>query len=88
MSTTIETAARWISVAALAAALGGCTGLSEAECRGADWYALGYRDARFKLQSQDSVYAQQCERYGARIDAQRYAQGLREGRYDFPDRMM
>jgi hypothetical protein len=62
--------------------------MSDADCRGAEWYALGYRDARYKLQSQEAAYANQCERYGVRIDAGRYAEGLRDGRYDFPDRMI
>ena len=67
----------------------GCagTGMSDAQCRGANWYDVGYRDARFKLQSQAGIYAHQCERHGVQIDAARYEQGLREGRYDFPDRM-
>jgi Protein of unknown function (DUF2799) len=65
----------------------GCAGFSDAQCRGANWYDVGFRDARFKLQSQADVYAQQCERYGVKVDAARYEQGLREGRYEFPDRM-
>jgi hypothetical protein len=76
------------ALVALIAMLGGCAGMSDAECRGANWYDVGYRDARFKLQSQAAVYGQQCERYGVKIDTARYEQGLREGRYDFPDRMM
>jgi uncharacterized protein DUF2799 len=70
------------------ALLGGCAGMSDTECRGADWYQVGYRDARYKLQSQEEVYGQQCERYGVKVERERYAQGLREGRYEFPDRMM
>jgi hypothetical protein len=75
------------SLAALAL-LAGCAGMSDADCRGANWYDVGYRDARYKLQSQAAVYEQQCARYGAKVDSARYEQGLREGRYDFPDRMM
>lgn len=66
--------------------LAGCAGMSEAECRGANWYDVGWRDARFKLQSQDTLYVQQCARYGVTIDVARYAQGHREGRWEFPDR--
>ena len=69
-------------------ALAGCAGMGEAECRGANWYDLGYRDARFKMQSQAAAYAHQCERHGVKIDTARYEDGLRQGRYDFPDRMM
>ena len=67
--------------------LGGCAGMSDADCRDANWYDLGYRDARFRLQSQAAVYAQQCERHGVKVDAARYEEGLRQGRWDFPDRM-
>ena len=68
-------------------ALHGCAGLSDADCRSANWYAVGYRDARYKLQSQVEIYAAQCARHGVQIDAARYDQGLRQGRFDFPDRM-
>lgn len=79
---------RTSTLLALIATLAGCAGMGDAECRGANWYDVGYRDARFKLQSQAALYGQQCERYGVKIDTARYEQGLREGRYDFPDRMM
>lgn len=89
MSST--TARRGLRISALAAALplfAGCAGMSDAECRGVNWYDIGYRDARYKLQSQAAVYENQCARYGVKVDTARYEQGLREGRYDFPDRMM
>ena len=79
---------RTSTLLALIATLAGCAGMGDAECRGANWYDVGYRDARFKLQSQAALYGQQCERYGVKIDTARYEQGLREGRYDVPDRMM
>ena len=66
--------------------LAGCAGMGESECRGANWYELGYRDARFKLQSQDRLYASQCERHGVTFDPARYGEGFRQGRWDFPDR--
>ena len=88
MNSIRATRARFTSLVLLAAALSGCAGMSDTDCRSADWYAVGYRDARYKLQSQDGIYAQQCERYGVKVDTARYSQGLREGRYDFPDRMI
>lgn len=66
--------------------LAGCASMSDTECRSANWYDLGYRDARFKLQSQDTLYVQQCARHGVDIDIARYGQGFRQGRWDFPDR--
>ena len=68
-------------------ALHGCAGMNDVECRGANWYDVGYRDARYKLQSQVEIYTAQCARHGVQIDAARYDQGLRQGRFDFPDRM-
>jgi hypothetical protein len=86
MSRTSAGRARTTSAALAAALVAGCAGMSEADCRGANWYDVGYRDARFKLQNQDAVYGQQCERYGVKIDAARYGEGFRQGRWDFPDR--
>jgi len=68
-------------------ALHGCAGMSDVECRRANWYDVGYRDARYKLQSQVEIYAAQCAPHGVQIDAASYEQGLRQGRFDFPDRM-
>lgn len=79
---------RTSALVALLATLAGCAGMSDAECRGANWYDVGYRDARFKLQNQAAAYGEQCGRHGVKVDVARYEQGLREGRYDFPDRMM
>ena len=88
MKPTIATRGRFTSAVLAVLLLCGCAGTGEAECRSANWYDVGYRDARYKLQSQADVYRHQCERYGIKVDGERYAQGLREGRYDFPDRMM
>jgi hypothetical protein len=83
------TRARRTSAVLLAGALlAGCAGMSDAECRGANWYDVGYRDARLRLQNQSAIYAHQCERYGVKVDAERYGDGLRQGRYDFPERMI
>lgn len=73
---------------ALLILLCGCASLDADACRGADWYDVGYRDARLRLQNQAGVYAHQCAGHGVRVDEARYEQGLREGRYDFPDRMI
>jgi hypothetical protein len=62
--------------------LGGCAGLDDAGCRQADWYDLGFRDAIFGMQPQDGVYARQCERASVKVDAARYLQGWREGRWE------
>ena len=55
--------------------------MSADECRSANWYDLGFRDALYGIQPQDLVYAEHCA-----VDAARYAQGWREGRYEFDRR--
>jgi hypothetical protein len=62
----------------IALALCGCAGLDAEACRRADWYDLGFRDAIFGLQPQDPIYARQC----GTIDAARYLQGWREGKWE------
>jgi hypothetical protein len=59
-------AARTISGLLVAGALlAGCASLSDADCRAADWYELGERDALFYgLRPQIDQYAHQCSRHG------------------------
>lgn len=80
-----STAARLLLLISVLA--GGCAGMSSTDCRVVNWYDLGYRDAQFRLQSQAAVYSQQCARHGVKVDAARYEEGLRQGRWDFHDRM-
>jgi hypothetical protein len=60
----------------------GCASMDPEGCRGANWYDLGFRDAIFGLQRQDDVYAQQCDRSGAKVDLARYVQGWIECKYE------
>ena len=60
----------------------GCAGPDAATCRSADWYDLGFRDAIFGIQPQHDVYSAQCEK----VDAARYVQGWREGKYEADSR--
>jgi len=62
--------------------LAGCAGMDEVECRRANWYDLGFRDAIFGIMAQDDVYALQCEPVGVKVDSARYLQGFREGTYE------
>jgi hypothetical protein len=74
---------RWVL---LALALSACAGLDPEGCRRANWYDIGFRDAIFGLQRQDDIYALQCEPHGTKVDAARYAQGWREGKYEADQR--
>ena len=64
----------------------GCAGIGQSDCRAANWYEVGYRDAIFGLQPQGEIYVQQCEPQGAKVDLARYSQGWREGKYEYDDR--
>jgi hypothetical protein len=64
----------------------GCAGMSAEQCRDANWYDLGFRDAIFGIQRQDDVYAGQCAPHAVSPDVARYAQGWREGTYEFEAR--
>ena len=72
--------------AALLLLLAGCASLDADSCRGADWYRVGFRDAMYGLQRQDYSYDSQCAAHGATVDEARYAQGWREGKYEFDRR--
>jgi len=71
---------------ALLLLLAGCAGLDAESCRNADWYGVGFRDAMYGLQRQDFTYDSQCAAHGATVDEARYAQGWREGKYEFDRR--
>jgi hypothetical protein len=70
-------------LALLAVFLSGC---AATDCRTANWYDLGFRDAIFGMQPQDNVYASRCDKSGAQFDSARYAQGWREGKYEADSR--
>jgi hypothetical protein len=54
----------------------GCAAMSESECRGADWSALGEREALvYGLRPQIEVYAHQCATYGVQPSEQQYMAG-------------
>lgn len=71
---------------ALLLLLAGCASLDAQGCRDADWYRLGFRDAMYGLQRQDFTYESQCAPHALGVDSARYAQGWREGKYEFDRR--
>ena len=66
--------------------LAGCVSMDAEECRGADWYQLGFRDAMYGLRPMDIPYAEQCGKHGAKLDVAAYAKGWQEGRWEFDSR--
>jgi hypothetical protein len=73
----------WISVLfLLAALLAGCASMSDSDCRSANWYALGERDALiYGLRPQIEVYAHQCSRHGVEPSEKDYLAGWLDGNF-------
>ncbi len=74
--------ALWLAVTVVT--LTGCATLDAGQCRSA--YDVGFRDAIFGLQRQESLYASLCSRHGVQLDTARYVQGWQEGTYEFDRR--
>ncbi len=54
--------------------------MSEPECRGADWYKLGERDALiYGLRPQIDRYAHLCGRHGVQASEKDYMAGWTDG---------
>jgi hypothetical protein len=60
----------------------GCSTPTDTDCRNADWYQLGFRDAILATQRQEDAYAHACARHGVKVDSARYVQGWVEGKYE------
>jgi hypothetical protein len=60
----------------ISALLAGCAAMSDSECRSANWYALGERDAlSYGLRPQIDQYAHQCSRHGVQPSEKDYMAG-------------
>jgi hypothetical protein len=54
--------------------------MSDAECRGANWYGLGERDALvYGLRPQIDQYGQQCGKHGVQPSEKDYLAGWFDG---------
>jgi hypothetical protein len=72
----------------LGALLAGCAGMSDPECRGANWYELGERDALiYGLRPQIDLYAHQCSRHGVQPVEKDYLAGWIDGNHERALRM-
>jgi hypothetical protein len=81
----MTTLPRWLLVAQCVLAAG-CTTVSDTDCRNANWYDVGFRDAILALQRQEDTYAEACARHGIKVDSARYTQGWIEGKYEADQR--
>src|SRR2546428_6637916 len=68
---------------ALCIALAGCAGMTENQCRVADWAQLGERDGIFGNQPRIEVYAYQCGRYQVAAAEKNYLDGWWVGHAEF-----
>lgn len=54
----------------------GCAGMSESQCRAANWYDLGEREALiYGLRPQIDQYAYQCAKFGVQASEKDYIAG-------------
>lgn len=60
--------------------LTGCASIEASDCQKP--YDVGFRDAIFGLQRQDSLYTPVCSAKGAPLDVAAYGSGWQEGKYE------
>jgi hypothetical protein len=90
-STGARLTVAWIKAAALAACLvaAGCAQMTETQCKAADWYQLGYRDADiYGLRPQVDQYAYQCRAFGVQPAENTYMAGWVDGFREWNTRVM
>jgi hypothetical protein len=58
----------------------GCVNLTEAECRGTNWYERGEQEALiYGLRPQIEIYSYQCSRFGVEASEKDYMAGWNVG---------
>jgi hypothetical protein len=76
MRLTTATRSRPTSGLLLALLLSGCTALGDSECRTANWYEIGERDALlYGLRPQIDQYAYQCSKHAVQASEKEYMAG-------------
>ncbi len=71
----------------LALLVGGCTTMNEGECRSADWYQIGYRDADpYGLRPQFYIYENLCKAW-VQASEPEYMRGWVDGYREFNTKM-
>ena len=80
---------RWISRALIAAAAlaAGCISMTEPDCRGADWYGLGWQDGLAGLRPMIEVYTYQCEAFKIKANEAQYMKAWAEGKWEYDSRV-
>ncbi|HXU42393.1 MAG TPA: DUF2799 domain-containing protein [Burkholderiales bacterium] len=75
-----------LAIAFVSLATAACASMDATECRGANWYEIGFRDGLFGMQRMDFVYTEQCGKHGVKLDAAAYAKGWQEGVWEYDKR--
>jgi hypothetical protein len=76
MRLTTDTRSRLTSAVLLAMLLSGCAALGDSECRTANWYEIGERDALvYGLRPQIDQYAYQCAKHSVQASEKEYMAG-------------
>jgi len=88
-STPARRMAAWSSALAACLLLGACAPMNETQCRSADWYQVGYRDADiYGLRPQIDQYAYQCRAFGLPAQEATYMAGWVDGFREWNTRVM
>ncbi len=71
-------------IVSLLALISGCAVVSENECRSGNWYERGVLDGT-RGDRQDTLYkiAQECQKYGERVDSESWQRGYNRGLESF-----
>lgn len=78
-------AARHLARLMICALLCGCAAMSESECRSANWFLIGKRDALMGVRPQLDNYARQCAGFTA--FEKEYLEGWQLGNWEFSEIM-
>jgi hypothetical protein len=69
-----------IPLMALALLAGGCMSMSDSECRSANWYDIGEREALiYGLRPQIEIYTHLCNQHGVQASEKDYMAGWNVG---------
>ena len=77
---------RYLISFCLAALLAGCAGMTEQECRVANWYQLGERDGLLGSPARIDTYAHQCSGVDMQTARQQYLDGWWMGNAEYRQR--
>ncbi|HSU76474.1 MAG TPA: DUF2799 domain-containing protein [Burkholderiales bacterium] len=66
--------------------VGGCAGMTQSDCGGANWHELGERDGLIGVPPRIDTYAYQCSRQNVQVSTADYMDGWWIGNATYRDR--